>query len=202
LSNAYGIGAPTEKHPTPLAAPQARLMADVSKGVFSGDLPWTFVYIGVGVSCIVAGIDLVMLLFNSPFRIPVLGFATGLYLPFDLSMPLLLGGFLSLVAKKHINLYCRRVTNSNRQSDTITTELEQKKVAWEQVGMLFSAGLITGESIIGILMAIPIVISGNTRVFAVSQHDLNLWWLSLILLTIIFVLFYIIRIGYLVPLRR
>ena len=49
LNSAYGIGAPTAEHPTPLLAPQATLMASVAQGMFGGALPWNLVAIGVAI---------------------------------------------------------------------------------------------------------------------------------------------------------
>ena len=68
------------------------------------------------------------------FRVPVLAAAVGIYLPLELSVPIFLGGVLgSVVARK------RGGESENRS------------------GMLYAAGLITGESLVGVLIAVPIV---------------------------------------------
>ncbi len=150
LMEAYGIGVPTEAHPNPLAAPQATLMASVARGVFEGGLPMTMVGIGMIVAIVVIGIDLSLEKTGSTFRTPVLALAVGIYLPIELSVPILIGGLIAHAVR-------RRREHS------------------EDNGVLFAAGLITGEALVGIGMAIPIVIFGNAEVLAYwGVHEGNL----------------------------
>ncbi len=79
------------------------------------------------------------------FRTPVLAVAIGIYLPLELSVPIFAGGLISMLAS--------RGTPAGGQSR-------------EPGGLLFAAGLITGEALIGILMAIPIVVASDPDVFA------------------------------------
>lgn len=150
LMEAYGIGVPTEAHPNPLAAPQATLMASVARGVFEGGLPMTMVGIGMIVAIVVIGIDLYLEKTGSTFRTPVLALAVGIYLPLELSVPILIGGLIAHAVRRR------------RQHS-------------EDNGVLFAAGLITGEALVGIGMAIPIVIFGNAEVLAYwGVHEGNL----------------------------
>ncbi|MDP6790268.1 MAG: oligopeptide transporter, OPT family, partial [Candidatus Marinimicrobia bacterium] len=64
LHTAYTIGSPT------LSAPQATLMKSVADGVFTGDLPWTFVYIGAIIAVLIIGIDIRQEKAGSDFRVP------------------------------------------------------------------------------------------------------------------------------------
>ncbi|CAN0199419.1 unnamed protein product, partial [Chrysoparadoxa australica] len=134
LLNAYGIGVPTEANPDPLPAPQASLMAAVAGGAFGGDLPWPMVGLGalVAVARIVA--DEMLRRAGSEFRLPVLAVAVGIYLPLSLSVPIALGGLMALLAGQ------RPVSGA---------------------GLLAAAGLITGEALMGIGLAVPIVVSGD-----------------------------------------
>ena len=141
LINAYGIGAPTESHPDPLSAPQATLMASVARGVFEGGLPLVMVLLGMVVAVIVILIDLRLESRSSSFRTPVLALAVGVYLPLELSVPILAGGVIAHLA--------RRGRGSLRDP-----------------GVLFAAGLITGEALIGIAMAVPIVVFEQPDVLA------------------------------------
>jgi putative OPT family oligopeptide transporter len=143
LLEAYGIGVPTETHPDPLAAPQATLMASVARGVFEGGLPVGMVGIGMAVAVAVILLDLYLENTGSAFRTPVLALAVGIYLPFELSVPIAAGGLIAHFAAK------RRAASA---ADN---------------GVLFSAGLITGEALVGIGMAVPIVVFGNPDVMAV-----------------------------------
>ena len=146
---AYGIGAPTVEHPNPLAAPQATLMQSVADGVFKGGLPWDMVAIGaaVGISIIIT--DEVLKARGASFRAPVLAVAVGIYLPLELSVPICIGGLIA---------YCADRVKARRG---VTDELRP--------GMLFAAGLITGEALLGILIAIPIA-GGNADLFAVPDE--------------------------------
>lgn len=132
LHTAYTIGSPT------LPAPQATLMKSVADGVFNGNLPWPFVYIGALIAVILIIIDLRQEKIGSDFRVPVLAVAVGIYLPIELTVPIFLGGMIN-----HLSLKAGG------------SEASGKK------GLLLASGLITGEALMGILVALPIFISGN-----------------------------------------
>jgi len=151
LLQAYGIGVPTAEHPDPLTAPQATLMASVAQGVFQGGLPWGMVIIGGVIGIIVIVTDEVLKSRASSFRTPVLAVAVGIYLPLELSSAIFVGGIIAHFAQK---------AHAKRGADGAKSLRH---------GMLFAAGLITGEALIGIFMAIPIVKSGNPDVFALSE---------------------------------
>jgi putative OPT family oligopeptide transporter len=169
LLQAYGIGPATPAHPQSLTAPQATLMASVAKGVFQGGLPWTMVVIGMVVAIIIIAFDLWLEKKGSNFRAPILAVAVGIYLPLELSVPIFFGGVISAIVK-------RTIKSKNLDPDSETTkEIEQR-------GMLISSGLITGEALVGILMAIPIVIAGKSDVAAIfGVHDYILPGIILIL---------------------
>ena len=112
-----------------LPAPQAILMKLVVEGVMNGNLPWLLVLAGVAIA-VLAEI----------LRIPVLPFAVGLYLPFHLSSGIMVGGLVRLYVdkKKH--------------------KSEEEKTEATTTGILFTSGLIAGEGLIGILLAIFAII--------------------------------------------
>jgi putative OPT family oligopeptide transporter len=151
LLQAYGIGVPTAEHPDPLAAPQATLMASVAQGVFEGGLPWTMVSIGAAIGVVIIIIDETLKAKGSKFRTPVLAVAVGIYLPLELSSAIFLGGLIAHFAAK---------AHAARGKDGETSMRH---------GMLFAAGLITGEALVGILMAVPIVIYESADVLAVNE---------------------------------
>jgi putative OPT family oligopeptide transporter len=169
IENAYGIGVPTEAHPNPLAAPQATLMASVADGVFNRNLPWGMIIIGMILAVCVIILDKFQEKWGSSFRLPVLAVAVGIYLPFELSVPIFVGGviawFVQRILKKRI-----AVASPEDQGDL---EEEGKNAA--NRGLLFASGLITGEALIGILMAIPIVISGKADVLAILSNPIGAW---------------------------
>lgn len=146
LLNAYGIGVPTEAHPNPLPAPQASLMAAVADGVFGGDLPWPMVALGAAAATAVIAADEWLRARGSSFRMPVLAVAVGTYLPLALSIPIALGGLVAWLAGRE---------------------------AARGPGLLAAAGLITGEALMGIGLAVPIAASGQRDVMAIPGIDLG-----------------------------
>ncbi len=112
-----------------LPAPQAILMKLVVEGVMGGDLPWTLVF---GGAAIAIGVEIL--------GIPVLPFAVGLYLPIHLSTPIMVGGLVRYMIEKKKSF-----------------SEEQRKSAVEN-GILYTSGLIAGEGIIGILLAVFAII--------------------------------------------
>lgn len=149
LLKAYGFGVPTDEHPEPLAAPQATLMAAVARGVFGGDLPWTMVAIGAAIAVAVILFDLWLRARGSRFRAPVLAVAVGLYLPMKYTIPIALGGVVAWMAGQ--------------------------ARGGQGKAMLCAAGLITGEALMGIALAIPIVISGRSDALALLDQPLGAW---------------------------
>jgi len=132
LHTAYVIGSPV------LSAPQATLMKSVAEGVFHGTLPWDMVYIGAVIGVIIILMDIVQERRGSNFRIPVLAVAVGIYLPFSLSVPIFIGGLIAHLADM------KGASEKSKKS-----------------GVLIASGLITGEAIMGILVAVPIFITSD-----------------------------------------
>jgi putative OPT family oligopeptide transporter len=157
IQKAYGIGVPTPEHAHPLAAPQATLMAAVAGGVFHGGLPWTMISIGMVVAVVVISFDLWLQARNAVFRTPVLAVAIGIYLPLQLSVAIFAGGVIAWLGGRFL-------TRKGASAEAHATG--------ERNGLLFAAGLITGEALVGILLAIPIVASSNANVLAFwGEHE-------------------------------
>jgi len=126
LHKAYGIG-------TGLKAPQANLFASITKAVFGqGSMPMDMIMIGVVGSIVCILIDLFYLKrINSKFRIYIMPIAVGIYLPVTLAVPILIGGFIRYMINR------KKVVDESKDP-----------------GILFSSGLIAGESLMGILIAL------------------------------------------------
>jgi putative OPT family oligopeptide transporter len=135
LQAKYGIGEPTVGHPHPLSAPQATLMASLTRSVFGAGLPWPLVGLGAGIGILVILVDRRQETHASDFRLPVLAVALGVYLPLKLSATIFMGGMIAALASR-----------------------AAKHVEPSRPGLLFAAGLITGEALMGILLAIPIAL--------------------------------------------
>ncbi|KQN99393.1 MULTISPECIES: OPT family oligopeptide transporter [Stenotrophomonas] len=173
LQEAYGIGSKT------LPAPQANLMASVAKGLFGGELPWTMIIIGGVIGAVVIAIDGWLKKTGKRFRVPVLAAAIGIYLPLELMVPIFLGGLLAhLVARFH----------KVRADDEAALDRVHRP------GVLFSAGLITGEALMGIAIALPIVITQNPDALALPLSlGASAQWVGLAVLFLVGWLLY--RVG-------
>lgn len=120
-----------------LAAPQATLMKMIIEGVMDGNLPWGLVFIGVFIAIVVELIG-----------IPVLPFAIGVYLPVHLNACIMVGGLIRLAVDK-------------MKKD----EEEKKRITSD--GILFCSGMIAGEGLVGILLAL-LAVFGLDKVIDIS----------------------------------
>jgi putative OPT family oligopeptide transporter len=143
LHQAYGFRGMKGASPDALAAVQANLMASVSQGVFKGNMPWNYAFIGMGVAIAIIALDLILEAKKSAFRTPVLAVAIGFYLPLELSVPIFAGGIIHWIIQR---FHKRRATPAGQAEQSARN------------GLLFASGLITGEALMGIILAIPIVI--------------------------------------------
>ena len=137
LQAKYGIGDLTAAHPHPLSAPQAMLMASLTRSVFGAGLPWTLVGLGICIGILVIVIDRRQEARDAVFRVPVLAVALGIYLPLKLSAAIFVGGLIAALVQRNA---------ASRD------HLPRR-------GLLYAAGLITGEALMGIVLAIPIALS-------------------------------------------
>lgn len=113
-----------------LPAPQGTLMKLVVEGVMGGTLPWGLIFCGMGVAVVL-----------EILRLPVLPFAVGLYLPIYLSTPIYIGGIIRWITEK---FFFKDNTEKNKNS--------------VDKGILYCSGMIAGEGIIGILLAVFAVV--------------------------------------------
>jgi putative OPT family oligopeptide transporter len=135
LNNAYGIGT---GEAGALRAPQAALFASLTQGFFGdGNLPWNMVLIGLGIGVALIVFDRYLERAGTRFRLHVMPVAVGIYLPLSLDIPLLIGGLL-----RHT---MRRAKNA-----------QPKGESGHDMGVLFGSGLIAGEALMGIALAVPL----------------------------------------------
>ena len=168
LLKAYGIGVATASHPDPLAAPQATLMASVALGVFRGGLPMNLIYIGGGLATVIIMADKYLEKQGSSFRMPVLAVAVGIYLPLELSSAIFIGGLIAHYASKYFKNKISEAPEDEKES------LRRIEKSSSGNGLLFASGLITGEALVGILMAIPIVVFQDRNVFSLISDPMAL----------------------------
>jgi len=169
LNDGYGIG-------KGLQAPQASLMGTTAFGVFLGGLPWLIIGIGAGIAAVVIVIDQALAKRNASFRMPVMAFAVGVYLPFELNVPIFLGGVVALFVERVL-----RKTGASAE----------RRAEVERMGLLAAAGFITGEALLGIGLAIPIVASGNKNVLTLADGEwADLKWPAILLVFLSLALLY------------
>ena len=154
-----------------LAAPQAGLFASLADGFFGeGNLPLDMVIVGAVIGIVILIADSFIISSNKAgdFRLHLMPIAVGMYLPFGLSTPILIGGLIAHFILKE--------NNSNKDPDSVL-----------QNGVLLSSGLIAGESLMGILLALvasigissinlglqPDIVTGLTFMSTI----LTIWWL-------------------------
>lgn len=146
-----------------LAAPQATLMKIIVEGVMGGKLPWTLVIIGALIAVVVELIG-----------IPVLPFAIGVYLPVQLNACIMVGGVIRLIVDK-------------------IKRPEEKKKAMVNDGILFCSGMIAGEGLVGILLAVLAVFGVDKMIDLSSKLNIptavsNIGGLALFAVVILVVL--------------
>ena len=141
LDNQYGIGRPS---PNPdaipnsvLAAPQAGLMQALAGGIFGAGIQWNFIVMGFALAIALIVLDKFQERRGSTFRFPVLAVAVGVYLPLGLTVPIFIGGIIGWQVK--------------RRSAALN---EAQWTQRESLGLLAASGLITGEALMGVLVAL------------------------------------------------
>ena len=142
-----------------LGAPQAMMMKMVIEGVMGGNLPWALVFTGVFIAVAIEILGL-----------PVLPVAIGIYLPIHLNAGIMLGGLVRLFVEK------RNYASEKEKTDSI------------QSGILYTSGMIAGEGVVGILLAVFAVLNINTDISGVINlgNIGGLVFFALLLLSIVF----------------
>ena len=112
-----------------IPAPQATMMKMLVEGIMNAELPWALILIGIFVAVVVEILG-----------IPVLPFAVGMYLPFSLSAGIMAGGIVRWILER------RKTDDEKEKKDSI------------ERGTLFTSGLIAGEGLMGVILAILAVL--------------------------------------------
>jgi putative OPT family oligopeptide transporter len=186
LYNAYGFAGvlprPDMDSSQALSAPQATLMLAIAQGIFTHQLNWLMIVIGVAIGIALIVLDGILARTCHVARLPVLAVGIGIYLPPTVSAPLVVGAFLAWLIERSLR---RRAKQAN-QAYSEYAELPNRR------GTLIASGLIVGESLVGVLMAAIIGASGVAAPLAlVGEGFENIAnWLGLAVFTIVAILFY------------
>lgn len=141
LAQAYGIALPDANHLTPLPAPQAVVMATISKSVFELNINLPMIILGAVLAFVLRYVGL------SPMAV-----AIGIYLPFTLTLPIMLGGLIKLFTDKFVRTKMESDLAGDPEEDRkakVKTTMDET----ENKGVLFASGLIAGEAIMGVFIA-------------------------------------------------
>lgn len=151
-----------------LVAPQAGLFASLAEGFFgNGNIPWNMVGWGAGLAVLILLLDIPLAMKKSSFRLHVMPVAVGIYLPAELSVPILFGGILNWLI--------------NRGSPT---------AAGEKRGVLLASGIIAGESLMGVLLGLLAFFGWTSLDLGADAPQLLLEVVSLlVLLAVLFVVY-------------
>jgi putative OPT family oligopeptide transporter len=133
-----------------LAAPQATLMATIAQGIFNHNLDWKFIDFGILVGIVIICIDLLLKKNTKKCFLPPLAVGIGIYLPPSLITPLVIGAVLSFFVERYLR---------NRAMKRSPNHVEEDVEVCNRHGVLFASGLIVGESLVGVIIAIIIVFS-------------------------------------------
>ncbi len=142
LINGYGIAGTASAHAGALPAPQAFLMAEITRGVFGGNLPWRMIAIGAAIAVAIEAFDRAMVRSGRRLRTPVMPVAIGLYLPFGLAVTILAGSLAQLF------LSDGEASGSSR------------------TGLLFAAGLVAGEALMGVASGALVTIGMRLPIYS------------------------------------
>ena len=151
LAKAYGFGEITAAHPKPLPAPQAVLISALAKGVLAHDLDWSLIGIGAVIGAALIALDGLLGRIGK-LRLPPLGVGIGIYLPMSATLPVIVGAFLGHWWEK-----------------------QNPSPATQRIGVLMASGLIVGESLFGVALAVPISITLNPTPLAVVGDSFDLF---------------------------
>ncbi len=143
-----------------LSAPQAGLMAALSSGIVGGEMAWPLVLVGIAM-----GISLIMIRVKSPML-----FAVGMYLPLETTFAIFVGGLIRAVVERLVK---RRAYN------------DAQKARVENAGILAASGLIAGEALIGLFVAVVVGLRDNNKFWAIAGFDGVAPWLALVVFAIL-----------------
>ena len=177
LDNVYGIG-----NPKTLPAPQAYVMAGVVQGVFTLDVPWLMLGLGVAVA-----VTILIMQKLKIAQISIMAVAIGIYLPVTLSLPILFGGLINHFSNKYIE---KKVKMDHGGKPDVEDRVKKAKEAAESDGVLFCSGLIAGEALTGVIIAVMVIAAGAT--FFNILGEASMWPGLLVFGYLLVLMFYMI----------
>jgi putative OPT family oligopeptide transporter len=166
LDKAFGIG--SDK----LLAPQAGMFSAMAKGLFmeGSSLPWDMISLGAAMSILLIAIGGYLRQRGSSFGISPMAVAVGIYLPFTTTLPILLGGIVHLL-----------ISGKYRGQQKLDKAI--------QTGIVLCAGLVAGEALTGIFLAVPVGLDVHLPLALIGSSSVRSLLSILVLLGIPWVIY-------------
>ncbi|MFJ2989499.1 OPT family oligopeptide transporter [Collimonas sp. NPDC087041] len=176
LYNAYGFAGAMPRADMDvthaLSAPQATLMTAIATGIFTHQLNWDMILIGLGLGVALVVVDEILRRRGGVARLPVLAVGIGIYLPPTVASTLVLGTLLAWIIERILK----------KRAQKAGQPYEQYAESSNRRGVLLASGLIVGESLVGVLLAAIIGFTGNDSPLALvgASFENTAQWLGLI----------------------
>ncbi|WP_353190736.1 oligopeptide transporter, OPT family [Pandoraea pnomenusa] len=155
-----------------LSAPQAILMTAIAKGIFTHQLDWSMLGIGAVLGIVLIAIDAALAKRGGVARVPVIAVGIGIYLPPTVGSVLVIGAVLGWIAHRVLKA---RAKAQGKDGAAFAEAAERR-------GVLLASGLIVGESLVGVAMAMVVGFTGSDAPLAIvgSGFAPTAEWLALI----------------------
>jgi putative OPT family oligopeptide transporter len=165
LYNAYGFADAMPREgmdpAQALSAPQATLMLAIARGIFTHQLNWTMILIGMAVGVGLIVLDEILKRTCKVARIPVLAVGIGIYLPPTVAAPIVAGALLAWLLERALR---RRAAAAGKDYESFAEAANRR-------GVLIASGLIVGESLVGVVMAAIIGAAGTDAPLAIAGEE-------------------------------
>ncbi|MGE4438583.1 MAG: oligopeptide transporter, OPT family [Achromobacter sp.] len=165
LYNAYGFADAMPREgmdpSQALSAPQATLMLAIARGIFTHQLNWTMILIGMAVGVGLIVVDEILKRTCKVARVPVLAVGIGIYLPPTVAAPIVVGALLAWMLERALR---RRAAAAGKDHATFAEAANRR-------GVLIASGLIVGESLVGVVMAAIIGAAGTDAPLAIAGEE-------------------------------
>lgn len=181
LQHAFGFAGAPGAGPNALSAPQAGLISALAQGVITGNVPWDMIGLGAGIGVAIIILDEVLGLAKKGPRLPPLAVGLGIYLPTSTTLMVVVGALVGAWFDRH----------ADRDSKTAA--------GTKQLGVLLASGLIVGESLLAVIFAAIVGLSGNQNPIGLvgATFAKPAIWIGGVVFTITVIVLYrwIIRMG-------
>ncbi len=161
IIQAYGIMNGPGDYENPLAAPQATVMAAITQGIFLGKMNWGMFAFGVLIALVLIWL-----------KLPVMAIAIGIYLPFTLTAPIMIGGIMKEWSDRFIKRKIQLYGDTPPPDESVETDDEETTIQnrLDEVGnkgILMASGLIAGEAIMGVIIAAFVIANVDLTIMGV-----------------------------------